>query len=490
MGIGIVYRVGRKVLGVLATVARSERALMAEVLAPRQGNAVLRRQVARVRHEPTERAWFAALSASGCASQRVCTRSTGAPRRSHIDIYVWRHPMAADLEQGTARAAQGMHFDASLDCWVVDGYAEAVAVMREPALEIPLLPLPAAHLADSEQATLTPLWKQAMDTPLYSSGKAHRRLRAQLRGPFTHDAVDRWRPTIRRVADAAIDACTPCGKLEVIEDVAGPLLRQVMAEVVGIPQDRRAEFDLLANASMDAGKLATPQWSSAVLVEAARAVEQLGDLVHDLLGRADELPTGSVLARAAARRGADGGLSESELATNVRSLYTSGVYTTVFLVASAAYLLFCDEDVLREARRDDTVIRGVVHETLRYACPAVETNIRRATRDISIGMHTIRRGQFVRTAVLYANRDPQRFDAPDLFDHRRPSQGPALAYGVGPHVCLGNHLATAVAEEVLRALAQPRRDVRLDTPHPTFHRRAAIPVMWGPDRVHLKLGPN
>src|SRR5260221_6917788 len=57
------YRLGRRVLGVLGTVARSDGALMAEVLALRHENAVLRRQVARVRYEPADRAWFAALSA-------------------------------------------------------------------------------------------------------------------------------------------------------------------------------------------------------------------------------------------------------------------------------------------------------------------------------------------------------------------------------------------------------------------------------------------
>ena len=63
MLIGIACRLGRKVLGVLATVARSDGALLAEVLALRHENAVLRRQVARVRYESADRAWFAALSA-------------------------------------------------------------------------------------------------------------------------------------------------------------------------------------------------------------------------------------------------------------------------------------------------------------------------------------------------------------------------------------------------------------------------------------------
>ncbi len=61
--IGLAYRFGRRALGVLGTVARGDRALLAEVLVLRQENAVLRREIARVGYEPADRAWFAALSA-------------------------------------------------------------------------------------------------------------------------------------------------------------------------------------------------------------------------------------------------------------------------------------------------------------------------------------------------------------------------------------------------------------------------------------------
>jgi cytochrome P450 len=384
----------------------------------------------------------------------------------------------------------GVHFSEPLDCWVVDGYPEAVAAMREPALEIPLLPLPTVNLTAEDQAALTPLWEQARETTLYTNGDAHRRLRSELRTAFTAGSVDRRRPLIRAHADAAIEARAGERALEVIGDVAHPVLHRVMAEVVGVPARFSEEFDRLANASMDIGALATPQRSNELVRDTAVAVERLRVLIRELMSRPDELPAHSVLSYAAERRGTSLRLSEGELATNARSLYTAGLHTTVYLVASAAYLLFADEDLLREARRDETVIPDVVRETLRYACPAVEANVRRATQDLTIGAQSIRRGQFVRIAVLHANRDPRRFATPAVFDHRRPSQGAPLAYGAGPHVCLGNHLATAVAEEVLFALAVPHRDARLTGPDPVFERRAAIPVMWGPDQLHLELGPR
>ena len=158
--------------------------------------------------------------------------------------------------------------------------------------------------------------------------------------------------------------------------------------------------------------------------------------------------------------------------------------------AASACFLFGDEDVLAEARRDEGVVAAVVQETLRFASPAVEANLRRATRDVSIAGKTIRREQFVRTVVLRANRDPRRYDHPDDFDHRRLRQGKALGFGTGPHVCLGNHLATAMAEESCAALVVPGLDARMAGPHPGFRRRPSLPVMWGPEAVHLNFGPT
>ncbi len=133
---------------------------------------------------------------------------------------------------------------------------------------------------------------------------------------------------------------------------------------------------------------------------------------------------------------------------------------------------------------------AVVRETLRFASPAVEANLRRAARDVTIAGTVIRREQFVRTVVLRANRDPRRYEHPDVFDHRRLARGKALGFGTGPHVCLGNHLATAIAEETCAALAAPWLDALMPEPWPEFRRRPSIPVMWGPEEVHLRFGPQ
>ncbi|MFE5027893.1 cytochrome P450 [Streptomyces sp. NPDC056656] len=371
---------------------------------------------------------------------------------------------------------------------MIESYADAVAVMRSAALQIPQLPLADNVGTAEERVALAPLWEQARYIPLYTSGRAHRRLRHELRDPFTRQAVDDWRPFIRETADALVATRRTAGRAEVIEDIGKPLLHKVMCEVVGIPHASRDAFGRWARATVQAGALGTPQWSPETLAEVTEGVESIDQLVGELLKDPHEIPPGSMLAHAAERRSTGAGLSEREVAVNARALYTAGAYTTIYLIAAAAYFLFRDDDLLAEARSDSKAIRKIVAETLRFACPAVETALRRATQDVVIGGQTIRRGQFVRTVVLHASRDPQRFPEPNAFDHRRPRQGSALAFGVGSHVCLGNHLATAIAEETCAALAAPRHGARLAEPHPEFRRRPAVPVMWGPEWVHLSVG--
>jgi len=382
-----------------------------------------------------------------------------------------------------------MHFSDSLDCWVVEGYAAAVAVMRSSALEVPLLPLPSGLGTADERTALEPLWEQARHIPLYTSGQAHRRLRHELRDAFTRESVDAWRPSIRKAADESVAGCLSAGRAEVVEDVGKPVLREVMAEIVGIPRDARVEFSRWVDATVRAGALGTAQWSDALPAEVTEGVTSIDGLIGRVMTDTRAVPAGSVLAHARERRKRGEGMSGQEISANARALYSAGLYTTTYLIAAAAYFLFRDAAVLERARQDRRELAKVVRETLRFACPAVETALRRATRDVVINGETIRRGQFVRTVLLRANRDPSRFPEPDVFNHERPHRGKELVFGVGPHTCLGNHLAIAITEEICGALAAPQYNALLAEPHPVFRRRAAVPVMWGPEWVHLELRP-
>jgi cytochrome P450 len=379
------------------------------------------------------------------------------------------------------------YFSRDLDCWVVEGYDDALAVMRSEALVVPHLPLTNGLGTAEDRQALIPMWEQAGYVPLYTTGDVHRRIRRELRPPFTAAAAEARRPMIRQAADELVAGCAPAGHLEVMADIGRPLARHVMHEAIGVPAGLRRDFEGWMEAAIKAGTFGTPHWTPSVPGDAAAAVDAVNGFVHDMLDRPEDILPGSMLSHAAARLGRPAALSEAEIAANVRALWTAGYHTTVYPLASAVYFLFRDAEMLAAARASRTALVQVVRETFRYACPAAETIIRRATRDVVIGGQRIGRGQFVRTVLLRASRDPRRFDHPDVFDPERTGQGPALTFGVGPHVCLGNFMATAIIEEACAALADPRHQAQLAAPEPVFVRRPAVPVTIGPEAVHLDL---
>lgn len=383
----------------------------------------------------------------------------------------------------------GMRYSKRLNCWIVDGYEEALAVLNNAAFEIPRLPLPENLLSAEEQIAIAPLWEQAGLTPLYAHGRRHLELRRSLREPFLPASVARWRRQIRDIAGALIEQRWPIKSIEIVENLAKPLLTQVMATVIGIPADMRYAFDEYAHAAMSVGKLGTPDWSRDVLDKALNAKNMLGKMAACLVEHPEESPDGSLIRSLGAHTNGKESLPIHELAANLRSLYTAGIHSTMHLVSSAAYLMFANDEVLTLMRKDEGIVSDVVRETLRFACPAVEVIVRRATRDVSIAPHSISRGEFVRTVVLHASRDPRKYDDPNTFHINRPHDGKTLAFGVGPHTCLGNHLATAIAEETCIALAETRHGASLALPHPRFVRRPAHPVVWGPEWVRLSLRP-
>jgi cytochrome P450 len=158
------------------------------------------------------------------------------------------------------------------------------------------------------------------------------------------------------------------------------------------------------------------------------------------------------------------GLNEPELLAFCGLLLLAGHITTVNLITNAVYSLLEHPDVLDAVIADPALVPGVVEETLR-TLPPVRGVGRVATRSVELGGVQVREGQRVIAWIAAANRDQRVFDAPDRFDpHRRPN--PHLAFGMGPHFCLGAPLARLEARLALEALAPHLRDLALSTADP------------------------
>jgi cytochrome P450 len=134
-----------------------------------------------------------------------------------------------------------------------------------------------------------------------------------------------------------------------------------------------------------------------------------------------------------------------------------------------------------QVQGDPTLARAAMEETLRFdhfnkfGTPAY------ARTDLTIGGVHISRGQTLLPMRAAGSRDPEVFARPDVFDLHRPDLDATHNFGLGPHTCLGAHLARLEAEVVVPTILQQLPNMRLAgppefTPHLFFRVMHRLPV--------------
>jgi cytochrome P450 len=117
-------------------------------------------------------------------------------------------------------------------------------------------------------------------------------------------------------------------------------------------------------------------------------------------------------------------------------------------------------EVLAAVREDRTLLRGAIEESLRWN--ATDPMFSRwVTRDVDFHGAHLPEGSVLHLCIGAANRDPARWERPDDYDIFRPLK-PSFAFGGGPHVCIGMHVARAEMSVGIGALLDRLPNLRLD----------------------------
>ncbi|MGN9776869.1 cytochrome P450 [Micromonospora sp. H33] len=278
----------------------------------------------------------------------------------------------------------------------------------------------------------------------------HGRMRHVFAGTFTPRRLGALEPVILRVADELLDAMADAGGggVDFVADFAYPLPARVMAEFIGIPEADlpwyRERVDRIDEFLDVAGK--TPQR----LAAANTAGAELRAFYADLLAHRRRNPGADLISGLVEAVDAGGvELTEDELISNLIVLFNASFVTTVYMLSNGLPLLLAHPEVAAALPGDPELTAGAVDEILRLEAP-VHFLARAAPRDAVLGGVPVPRDQNVLLIIAAANRDPARFPDPDRFDPRR-SGPPSLAFGIGPHYCLG-----AAVSRLEGRLALPR----------------------------------
>ncbi|GHF69115.1 cytochrome P450 [Streptomyces mashuensis] len=287
----------------------------------------------------------------------------------------------------------------------------------------------------------------------------HSRYRRLVTAAFASKAVRQLEPRIVQITRELLDALGDSGTADFIEAFTYPMPLEVICDLLGVPAEDRDPFRRWA---MDI--------SAAPSLEAMqKAAAELFAYCATLIAAKREHPTEDLLGEMIAARFEDGtGLSDEELSSFTAVLLIAGHDTVTNLLANALHDLLTHPAQLAALRRDPSLAGQAVEEALRFRGSAMTTVNRVALEDIEAGGVVIRKGELVRFLLNAANRDEDVREDPHTFDIGRAT-AQHMAFGMGPHFCLGQRLArqeaTIALTEILDRfptleLAVPPEEVR------------------------------
>lgn len=287
----------------------------------------------------------------------------------------------------------------------------------------------------------------------------HTRIRGLVSAAFTPRRVDELRDRIAAHVDGFVDDVVQSGRMELIADLAHPLPAIVIAEMAGFPvedRDRFRDWTNRINAFFFASGVAQPDAGDS----ANRAIVEARAWIGPLLEARRVEPRDDLLTALAAAEVDGTHLTEAELLSTAITLFLGGHDTTTGLIALGVNALVRHPDQLLYLRDHPERIDAAIEEMLRFDAP-FQLNLRFLTRDVELRGTTLRAGDLVRQALGAANRDPERFADPDEFRLDRPASR-HLAFGLGPHFCLGAALARLQARIAIGTMIRRLPGLRLD----------------------------
>ena len=347
-----------------------------------------------------------------------------------------------------------------LDLWVLTRYDDVQAALRDPAVFSSISGMgmlmgggPPGRMRDfmrSRQKGFAGLSFDelaGMRMLIASDPPDHTRLRRLVNKGFTPKAIGQLEGRIRQIAIHLVDemiAAGTRGEADFVAQFAYPLPVIVIAEMLGIPVERRDDFKRWSDSVVGAlsgsfdGERAQAQSIEMFMYFSQMLEERRAYPQDDLI---------SMLTRSS--EGGDS-LNPAEIALFCVLLLIAGNETTTNLLSNGAQVMFERPELCQRLRADPALIPAAVEETLRYDAP-VQALFRGTTRPVTIGGVTIPADAAVQVVFGAANRDPRHYPDPDTFSlERNPTDH--LAFGWGIHLCLGAPLArleARVATEVL-----------------------------------------
>ncbi|MBK1787126.1 cytochrome P450 [Prauserella cavernicola] len=364
-------------------------------------------------------------------------------------------------------------------CWVLTRYDDIASVLRRSNRGFVSFPNDpdGVNSSGSEDGMI----------PIELDGKRHRGFRAMLDPAFSPQRVASLEGDLRAWANRLIDDWIEDGRCDFGKGFALPFPGVTVMKIMGWPEEDVERLNGWVDVVMHGLPGASEDEANAAR---AKAHGEVRDYMFALIAERRAAPRRDDVTSAAIDAEVDGKkLSDTELFDLFLLMMLAGLDTVQSVLGQSMVHLAQHPEQWAQLLDEPGRVESAVEEFVRWATPPVPT--RTVTQDsVEVGGLTLPKGERVHFPLAVANRDPAHYDNPDEVKLDRfvdSSTKPHVGFGMGPHRCVGVHLARLELRIAYEELRRRLPTFRLD---PDQTPQEHLGLAWGVNNVHLVFEPG
>ncbi|HEX4221364.1 MAG TPA: cytochrome P450 [Pseudonocardiaceae bacterium] len=287
-------------------------------------------------------------------------------------------------------------------------------------------------------------------------GAAHAEARRAVIGEFTVKRIAALAPRVQEIVDEAIDAMLAAEHrpVDLVQALSLVVPSMVICEMLGVPYSDH-EFFQTRTSALIRREVASD--------ERAKAFDELRGYMDNLITTKENEPGDDLFSRQIAKQRETGAVDHEALVSTAFLLLLAGHETTANMISLGTVGFLENPEQLAAIKADPGKTPLAVEEMLRYFTIVEMATSRVATEDVEIGGVTIKADEGVVVSGLSANWDPNVFTEPERLDVERGARH-HVAFGYGPHQCLGQNLARLELQITFDTLFRRIPELRLAVP--------------------------
>ena len=388
------------------------------------------------------------------------------------------HPIFARL-----RAEDPVHWSEPMSGWIVTGYDDILdGLTSSEVFSAERLGNVRKHLPAGAQAAAEEVLRYLTSWMVFRDPPDHTRLRRHMAQVLNLPTFESLRGTVSELTTTLLDQLPDSDVVDMLPSFSILLPGMVVMQLMGVDRDRLLEVK---------------RWSDDMMLfigsargvpdkydRARRGAVSMATLFKDLIARRRADPQDDMLSQLIASEVDGRQLADDELVGCLMMVLNGGHETTANLINNSLLALAHNPDALAYLRGNPAGMPLAVEEFLRYDSPILSIG-RMVKEETELGGKQMSVGERVFFMLLSANRDEEVFDDPHRLDVTR-DPNPHMAFGKGPHFCLGTPLARLEGQIVLEEIIRRYSSIELAEPVDTIPWINSL-VTRGPARIPLRL---